>query len=475
MNLQAQTFSGIRWTALSSLVRLGVQIIQLAVLSQFLSPAEFGFLAIVQVIINFTQIFLDLGISNAIIHKQELKASELSSLYWMNVISGVLLFVFIFAASPFIAAFYHQPLLSGLMIQSAFSLLIIPFGQQFQALLQKEMNFRYLALAEITASVLGLGMTIFLLFNGAGLLSIIYATVFSSLLLTAFYFIKGAESYRPGFNFRPGEIRGFLKFGLYQVGERSLNFFSSGLDKLVIGKIFGVTALGFYSIAHHLLYYPLRLINPIINRVALPVYARMQDNTPELNDTYIKNISLITLLTFPVYAGLYAVSGDLVQLLMGKGWDKAAEIFRIIWILGIFKSMGNPLGSYLYAKGRADIGFYLNVYQLIVYVLALFAGSFYSFEQMLMIFVLANIIFLAPADYLTRYYLTRMPVFKFLKAVFPNLVAAAAMMFLVLSISKLLKDENILIRFSSGVIGGMVFYGLYFIFIYRRNFNNQES
>ena len=88
MSLKAQAVSGVKWTTLSTVIVNILQLLQLTILARFLDPSEFGLMALVMVVIGFSNSFLDMGISNAIIHKQQISKDQLSTLYWVNVECG---------------------------------------------------------------------------------------------------------------------------------------------------------------------------------------------------------------------------------------------------------------------------------------------------------------------------------------------------------------------------------------------------
>ena len=125
MSLRDQAFSGIRWTTVSSLGRAILQIAQVAVLARLLVPADFGLMALVLSIMTFLQIFSDAGVSNAIIHYQEISERQLSSLYWLNVLVSVVLAILLAILSPLIASWYQEPQLKDLLILASSSLVLL--------------------------------------------------------------------------------------------------------------------------------------------------------------------------------------------------------------------------------------------------------------------------------------------------------------------------------------------------------------
>ena len=142
MSLKRQAAEGAYWTGTSSVVVTVLQFAQLAVLAWLLVPEDFGLMAMMMVVIGFAQAFADMGISNAIIHRQNTTDEHLSSLYWLNILAGIVLFFLLLAMVPAIVAFFAEPRLAELIPVTALIFLIAPFGQVFQALLQKNLRFR---------------------------------------------------------------------------------------------------------------------------------------------------------------------------------------------------------------------------------------------------------------------------------------------------------------------------------------------
>src|SRR5712692_8260151 len=145
MSLRKQTFSGVRWTTSSSLGRALLQVLQVAILARLLTPADFGLVAVVAALMAILQIFSDAGVSNAIIHYQAITATELSSLYWLNVGMSVLLGALLALLSPWMSLWYHAPELRSLLIMSAFTLVVDALGQQTRVVAQKTLRFASLA------------------------------------------------------------------------------------------------------------------------------------------------------------------------------------------------------------------------------------------------------------------------------------------------------------------------------------------
>lgn len=361
MSLKAKTLSGVKWTTVSTIIVTVVQLLQLSVLAHFLAPTDFGLMALVMVVIGFSQAFLDMGISNAIIHKQNITDDQLSTLYWLNVFAGFVLFILICAASPLISVFYKEPELTKLIILIGLTFLIQPFGQQFMVLWQKEMRFAEMSKIDVVTKVLSLVVSVVFAYLGYGVYALAYGTLAAVILQTILFVSMGLKKHRPQLLFRWGEVHEFVSFGAFQMGERTVNYFNSQIDVILIGKLLGTEALGVYNIAKQLIMRPAQIFNPIITKVTFPAMAKVQNDTTKLKQVYLQTINYLSSVNFPIYGMMIVLAPEIVFFLFGSKWMPSVPVVQILSLYGAVRSTGNPIGSLLLAKGRANLGFYWNL------------------------------------------------------------------------------------------------------------------
>jgi lipopolysaccharide exporter len=284
--LRKAAATAVQWNVVSTTVVFIVQIAQLWVLARLLLPGEFGLAATATIVLGFVQGYADMGMSNAIIHRQDTKATELHSLYWLNVLTGTFAFVVLVAAAPLIINFYHEPRLGPLMICAALIPMIASWGQQFQALLQKELRFKTLAVIEAASALVGFGASVLAAVAGFGALSIVLGQLGASSCTALSLVAVGWRRWRPALRFRVTDLKGYLSFGFYQVGARTISLLASRLDQFFISVFLGPIALGYYSMAWNLTIQPLYRVNAVLTRVSFPVFASIQQDTPRLKRGY---------------------------------------------------------------------------------------------------------------------------------------------------------------------------------------------
>ena len=131
MSLKQKAFGAAKWTSFSAVATSVMQLLQIVVLSRFIDKADFGLMAVALFVIGLSQIFMDMGISNAIIHNQKVTKAQINTLFWLNIFAGVAIYITLYISTPFIADFYHSPELVSSIRWTSATYLIIPFGQQF--------------------------------------------------------------------------------------------------------------------------------------------------------------------------------------------------------------------------------------------------------------------------------------------------------------------------------------------------------
>ena len=372
--LKQQIVSGVKWSGISMGTVTVLQFITLAVLARLLSPSDFGLMGMIMVVIGFAQAFADMGLSNAIIQRQDVEEDHLSSFFWINVFTGIILFVCILLCRPIAVLYFKQPDLSNYLIFAAFIFLITPVGQIFTTLLKKELKFKALSKIEIANVVVYSVTTIGMALAGFGVLSLVFGQLIQSLFTVIILFFIFRKTWLPRFHFSIKEIKSYLSFGAFQMGERAVNYLSANIDYIIIGRFLGPAALGFYTLVYNLMIFPLTKINPIITKVAFPAFSIIQNDNDRLRKGYCKVINYISMLSFPMLTGMLVVAPEFVRLVYGAKWEPSIVILQIFCMVGVFKSLGNPIGSILLAKGRADIGFYWNVFAVIAVSVAVMVG-----------------------------------------------------------------------------------------------------
>jgi O-antigen/teichoic acid export membrane protein len=352
-SLRRAAFSGSRWLGASLAMRGLVQIAQMMVLARLLAPADFGLMAVVGAMYAIFSLFVDLGLSNAVIHFPNPTRTALSTLYWLNLGS----------AAAIMLAFI------------AFAWLFAPLFRDFCVMAEKELRFRTLAAIELVAALCGFAAAVTLALLGGGAYALVggsLATVVTTSLLAWLLLSNGL---RPGFRFSLAEVKGHLRYGSYRLGDALFNSVQLQADVLIGGAVAGAPSMGIYTLPRNLaLQLANGIVNPVVTRVALPVLAKVQDDRAALKSIYLQTLRMTSSVNFPIYAGLAVWSEEVVAIVFGNQWQQAATYLALFAAWGMIRSTGNPVGSLVYATGHVRRAFCWNLAQLLVVPALLWFG-----------------------------------------------------------------------------------------------------
>jgi PST family polysaccharide transporter len=343
-----------------------------AVLARLLSPADFGLLGMVTVVTNFVFIFSHLGLHTATVQKAQITQREVSTLFWFNVGSSLLVALTTAALGPVLAWFYGEPRLTVVTAFLSLALFITGIGLQHEALLRRQMRFTELASLEVLSPTIGLLCGIAAAFAGLGYYSLIVNYIVAALVSTVLMwtFCRWLPG-RPG---RLKEVQSMLTFGRDVTGFQIVNYLSRNVDNLLIGRYYGAFQLGIYSKAYSLLLLPLNQIALPFSSVAVPALSRLNEDPERYRAAYLRMLQMVCFLSMPIAAFTVGAADWVVRLVLGPQWDAAAHVFRLLGIFALVQPVYSTIGWLFVSQGRARAQLSSGVIGSTGSVLAIVAG-----------------------------------------------------------------------------------------------------
>ena len=367
---------GSGWSVLANAGRQILSLLAVAFLARKLGPASYGLMGMAALVTTFLLNFRDLGTAAAIVQRSSVPDRLLCTLFWTNSALGLLLSLLVIAAAPAAARFFHQPELSGILRVLAISFCLTSGGIVHNAILQREMAFRKLAMADLSSAVAAYAVAIPCAFAGLGVWSLVFSNLASSAVLTVLYW--AACPWRPSRRFAAAELRSIRGFSLNLFASTLINYGSRNADNLVVGRVLGSVPLGHYQMAYSLMLYPLQNISSVLSQVLFPAFSRLQHDNARFRSAYVRSCMLIALVTFPVMAGLGVVADPFVRAVLGAKWVPVITVFQILAPVGLIQSVQSTVGQIYVAKGRTDWGLRWNLAAFPVVLLSFLIGVRYG-------------------------------------------------------------------------------------------------
>lgn len=402
---------------MGTLTTTALQMLKLFILARILTKQDFGLLAIATMFLGFTEIFANMGLATGIIHKQGITRDQYSSVFWLNLMLSVVLWLLLCAFTPLIANYYHHPALRQLIPLLSFTLVIDSFGKMFYTLKTKELDFKFISIVQIVGVTLGVVLTVVLALHGFGVFSLAWGALLQAFITQSVYAVSGLKAYRIRLHFRLNEIRELVSIGLYQLGMQVIDYAANNLDIFLIGRFFSDEVLGVYNLAKELLYKAVQLINPIVTNVAAPAFARFQDDMPKMRRSYAEVLHLLSFINFPIFMAFFLFAEPLTVLLYGSGMVEMVWFVRVLSVWGMLQSIGNPAGILMVSLGRTDLGFKWTLVRIVFVLAGTLVASRISIQAMAWTQVLLAFIFLFAYWRMMVYKCIQMPLKSYLGAV----------------------------------------------------------
>jgi len=352
-----QSDVGLRRTLVSgSTILVGaravVLVLQTAIgiaLARLLGPSDFGLVGMVTAVLNFALIFRDMGLSYATVQRKDLSEQELSNLFWLNIGFGACSTLAVAALAPVIQWFYGADGLGVLVLALCVGFFLNAASVQHAALLRRRFRFGELAVADLGSVAIAGVAAVLLALGGLGVWALVAQQVARALAFLVFVVLFAA--WRPRRPRRAAGTASHLKFGAEILSFEVVNYVGQNLDKIVIGKFFGPSILGYFTRAQELVLLPISQIRGPMATAAVPALASAQDDAAEYGRAFllIVKINSVAAVPFLVLAALEART--LIPLILGEHWSPSVPFLRILSVSGVPMVIAGILGTHLIATG----------------------------------------------------------------------------------------------------------------------------
>ena len=363
-----QTAGGLAWTLVGAAAHMLFQIAALAALGRLLTPEDFGVVAAALVAVNFSAVFAQLGVNQALIQRKELPPRASGTAFLISLGLGVALAGALALLAPAIATALGLEALAPVLGTLSVIFPLRALGSTAEALLARSLRFRAIALLDITSYALGYGAVgVTLAALGFGTWALVAAHLAQATLRSAFTLAARPHGLAPDLD--PALVRDLLTFGGGVTLARVANYVALQADNLVVARQLGAAAVGAYSRAYQLMGMPAGLVGNALDRVLFPVFAQRQGEVPVLRDAYLLGSSLIALACLPAGAVASVAAPELVRVLLGGQWDAVVVPFQVFALTLVFR-VGDRLNA---ITARAVGAVYRRGLLQIVYAAAVIA------------------------------------------------------------------------------------------------------
>ncbi|MBM1175484.1 lipopolysaccharide biosynthesis protein [Microvirga arabica] len=339
--------------ATANIVKVIVQALVVPLLARFVTPAEFGLVSIALPFLTFIMIFGDAGIALSLLRSKAESESLWSTAFWLVLLVGGALSCLLVFVGQIIAWVFGQPVLATVLS----TLAVIPFLQglttiPYMRIYQRE-RLAYLATVESVSILVGAIVSILMAALGAGL----WALVFQQLgyWLIKLIGILIAAGFLPKLQFNLRLLKEHVKFARDLITFRMIDFFSRGVDPLVVGKVLGVEAAGYFVVATQIVRLPRMLLIGPISTAIYPRLVRVHNDPAELRVIFLSSTRILAAVIFSLMAFAAVESKSIFSIVLSERWLPAANLFAFLVPVNALMAVTSLNGTVLMAINRTDV------------------------------------------------------------------------------------------------------------------------
>lgn len=310
------------------------------VMARLLTPMEFGVAVAATFFVLLAARLTQFGFAAALVRIKELRPEHLSSAFVVSLGMGVVSYLTLFLAAPFIGRFFDSPPAGALVRVAALTFLCSPFASVASAMMTREMHFRHLAVSDWIDAFVGAVATIALALSGWSYWSIVYGNLLGTVVRVIVQL--SLSRWRPSFVFSRAALSDLLSYGLGIQTKRLLEYAAGNLDTLVVGRLLDLSSLGFYDKAFS-------TMNRLVNRLTLGqapfrIFSIIQEDQQRFQRAYARLILSVTMIGYPALLACIVIAEPLFDVLYGDQWRRAVLPFQLLCVGGMVKLL-NAYGS----------------------------------------------------------------------------------------------------------------------------------
>jgi O-antigen/teichoic acid export membrane protein len=366
LNIKQKIFSGTFWLAGGRLITAILRFGAMLILARLLQPEFFGLLSLSIVIMLILQDVSDMGFGAALVQREHIDETDLATIFWFNLAVSFLLTAILYTSAGILAGIVGDARLKPILRALAILLPINALSIVPQAMLRRNLQFALIAWRDV-AGMVGFGLVgISLAMLEMTVWSLVGALAAQWVFRVALICL--ASPYRPEFRFDLSRLRSLSSFSSWMFVSTLMGRLMDHVDYFIIGRFFGATALGYYTIAFQLVIIPIQRIVGVLNMVLFPSFSKIQNDTIRLKNGFLQALKFLTLVLIPISSFVFITADTLIPFLYSYKWLPSVPVVRLLALASFFYGL-DITTSFLDAVGKPNWRFIVLSFRVTIFIL----------------------------------------------------------------------------------------------------------
>jgi O-antigen/teichoic acid export membrane protein len=419
----AKVRSGVIWSLVQNWgARLGGLLVFM-VLARLLSPSEMGLFAAATTVVAFCALFVDSGLSEAVVQTQEVTPRQLSTVFIINLLMALVVLVSVWLAAPALAVYFKLPELTLILRVSVFTVVLNALAFSQMAMMRRAFQYKQLALITLGGTALSGSIAVGIALAGFGAWSLVAQSLIAAAYTAALLWMRPAWQLEWHFSF--GSISGLLSYGVKRLLTALMDFANTRFIELFFASVFGAATLGLYVVGARVYQILMQVLCSSVLDIAHNAFSRLAHEPEKLKEAYYSALGLAAATSMPIFFMLAMVSNELVVGVFGNQWTEAGAVLVPLLILGGIQVLQFFNGILYNALGRPGIGLVFMIGKTIITMAVLFAAKDLSFLQVVWAYFFSQIV-TTPVSFMVAKQVVGISYRRILKQIGPFAVALLA-------------------------------------------------
>lgn len=399
ISLRKKALFSFIWSASDKVVnQLGYLAVTIFV-ARLIGPESFGLIGMLTIFMLLVESVISNGFAQALIQRShQLTENDTSTIFYVNFIWGILMYLLLYFCAPLIADFYNQPELIGISRLLFIMIIINSLTVVARAKLTIDLDFKSQAIANTFATLLSSIIGIYLALEGYSYWSLVWMLVSKSIFnsLGLWFFCR----WMPKLLFSIDSFKSLFKFGSNLMLAGLVATFVNNLYVALIGRYFNATQVGYFTQATNLSNNVSGLISSTLQGVTYPIMTSIKEDRTRLTDIYIQLVSVTMLFSLPFLIGFAAIAPEFIHLTLGDEWLAAVPVLVALCFARAITPISAVNMNILNAIGRSDLFLKIDLSKLPLTLGALFIALPYGINGLAWAMVCTSFI----AFFINAYY-----------------------------------------------------------------------
>jgi teichuronic acid exporter len=456
-SLDRSLLLGVVWTASAKWTAQVVSWGALFVLARLLSPADYGLVGMSATFFSLITMLAEFGIGSAIVALRNVTEEQIAQTNTAAVLLGAGGAIVAALCAPLVAAFFRAPELKAIVIVMSLTFVVSGFKTVPVSLLQRDLGFRFLGMAEGVQAIAQSIATIIMALLGLGYWSLIFGGMLGTAIGTGIPALHRRASFAVP---RWSDLKPVFVFGWELIVGRTTWFLYSNADVTIIGRKLGQTSLGAYTMAFNIASLPLQKITGMVFQVTPAIFSAVQTDPAQLRRYLLRITQGLAVVTLPLAIGISVIAAEFVPLALGPKWVDSIRPLQILACMGAMRSLATVLPQILMVMGENRFAMWNSVLTLTLLAPSFYIASAWGITSVAAVWLIVYPLICAPL-YWKAFRVLDLHWTAYLNAIRAPLIAALAMGGVVTLINQLMPHEwPLLMRVAIKVgIGAIVYAG----------------